>query len=111
MADHPQHDDAVRWREELRPDQKATDVDVRESPNGAVVVTVQSYCAACHSVTVKRARRVLPGGSKGPVNGQGAPRVPSELNRIAFLCDCGYQHPDRPPGEYGCGRYWQVSLA
>ncbi|PZS32790.1 MAG: hypothetical protein DLM61_06275 [Pseudonocardiales bacterium] len=110
VADALQHDDAVRWREELMPDQTATNIDLRNTPDGAVVVTAQSCCAVCHSVTVKRARRVIPSGPKGVPNAPDVPTVPTELTRMAFLCDCGYQHPDRPSGEYGCGRYWQVSL-
>jgi hypothetical protein len=110
MAQHPVHDESIAWREEPIPDQAAVDTDVRRTPDGGLAVTARSVCATCQGSTVRRVRRVIPGGHKGPQVRPDAPPLPAELTTITFICDCGYQHPDRPTGERGCSRYWRVTL-
>jgi len=109
MAQDPEHVDSIPWRQALNPDQAAENTDVRRTPDGGVAVTARSVCATCQGGTVRRVRRVIPGGPKG-VEGPEDPELPAELTALSFVCDCGYQHPDRPPSEFGCGRYWLVTL-
>jgi len=105
-----EHDDSLLWQVEWTPTQTAVDTDVRRTPDGALAVTARSICAACRGNTVRRVRKVIPGPHKGAGREQEHIEIPTDLREITFICDCGHQHPDRPPGELGCGRYWRVEL-
>ncbi|WBO62825.1 hypothetical protein [Streptomyces camelliae] len=39
-----------------------------------------------------------------------APRRGPRPAHVPVLCSCAADHPGRPPGETGCGAYWNVVL-
>ncbi len=78
-----------------------------ERHDGVLVSHVTGRCPRCeHLITDNQVLTIV---AEGIRRGVDAP-PPSDYVPVTVTCDCGRDHPRRPPGGHGCGITFRLEL-